>query len=200
MLAVSLAWAATASADEDSAISACKGKVRAEYDAEKFRDVWAEKEGHHKYRVYGKVKVHDHKYPFSCKIKDGQVKSYSFEGPHRKDDDSDVETAIAVGAGLAIVAAAVASSSGSQHDDHKSGELHHRRSHLEDDCHDALTYRISDEHDRTASVSIKSAELKGFDLKGEARVQYEGHHPHKATYTCHFNDDGYLVDSHYKLY
>jgi hypothetical protein len=55
-----------------------------------------------------------------------------------------------------------------------------------------------------ASASMKSAELKRFDLEGEARAQYEGHHPHKATCTCHFNDSGYLVDSlvdsHYKLY
>jgi hypothetical protein len=52
----------------------------------------------------------------------------------------------------------------------------------------------------SASASMKSAELKGFNLNEGARVQYEGHHPHKATCTCHFNDSGYLVDSHYKLY
>jgi hypothetical protein len=185
-------------ADEDSAISACEQKIRHEYGADKFRHVWAEKDGHHKYRVYGQVKMHDHKYPFSCKIRDGHVKSYSFEGPHGKDDDSDAAGAIAVAAGLAIVAAMAADGSVEDNGDHE--RLHHRRSHLEDDCHDELAYRIRDEHHRSAEVTMKSATLEGFDLKGEARVQYEGHHPHKATYTCHFNEKGYLVDSRYRLY
>jgi len=189
--------AGAAMADEDSAIKACEKELRKEYDVEKFKDVWADKEGHHKWRVYGKVKVHDHKYPFNCKIKDGEVKSYAFEGPEPKHgEDSDVGAAVAVGAGLAIVALALAS------DDGGSGgsDLASRMTHLEDDCHDQLLYRVRDEHDRSAEVKMMSAKLDGKDLTGEAKVKYDGHKSHHATYVCHFNKHGHLVDSSYKLY
>jgi len=189
--------AGSALADEASAAKACEDKLRQEYRVDSFRDVWADKEGHHKYRVYGKVKTRDHKYPFQCKVQDGRVKSYSYDGPHSR-DDSDADAAVAVAAGLAVVAAlAIASSEGG---DDASDRHRHRQTYLEDDCHDELTYRIRDEHNRTARVELTRAALDGRDLVGEARVQYEGHHPHRATYTCHFNREGHLVDSQYRLY
>jgi len=198
-----LAGQAAYGSDEDRVTQVCKNKIKSEYRVDKFRNVMAEKEGHHKWRVYGKVKTDDHKYPFNCKVKSGEVKSYAFDGPspkRRKDDDSDVGTALAVGAGLAIVAALAVSASNDDDDRKNSNQLREKQTHLEDDCHDELSYRIRDEHDRSASVRLESARLEGHDLVGEARVKYNRHKVHQATYTCHFNSHGRLKDSSYRLY
>lgn len=42
---------------------------------------------------------------------------------------------------------------------------------LEDDCHDELQYRIRDEHKRSDRVNMKTSEVKGHDLKGEAELK-----------------------------
>ena len=149
------------------------------------------------------MKYHHQKYPFDCKIKRGQVKSYAYSGPsshHDKhDDDNKVTTALAVGAGLAIITA-LASSSGQGKSDH-SEQIHVSKSDLEDECHDMLQYRIRDEHNFRACVNINNSRIEGNDLHGEAKVKYDvGEHPHHAKFTCHFNAKGHVLDSQYYLY
>jgi uncharacterized membrane protein len=203
LLIVLLPLSAMAS-EQDSAKELCKAKIEDVYGVNNFRNVWSERDGNHKYRVHGQVKFDNHKYDFNCKIKHGNVKSYAYDGPHNqhndKNDDNNIATAVAVGAGLAISAAlAVAQASADDHSDTRSS-LPVSKSVLEDECHDMLQYRIRDEHDYTARVSLKDGRIEGHDLVGDAKVQYEREHPHHATYTCHFDSRGRLMDSRYNLY
>ena len=192
--------------EEDRAKQLCKDKIRDTYGLSHLRNVWGEKVGNHKYKIHGQAKVDNHKYPFNCKIKRGHVKSYAYSGPNPRyrdhdddDDDSNLGTVLAVGAGHAIVAAVAASQDGGG-DTGKPSGLPVSRSVLEDDCHDALQYRIRDEHHYTAQVKMENAQTKGHDLVGNAKVKYDGRHPNHATFTCHFDSRGRLMDSRYHLY
>jgi hypothetical protein len=198
---------AAMASEEDRAKGLCTDKIRDVYGLSSFRHVWGEKVGNHKFKIHGQAKVDNHKYPFDCKIKNGHVKSYAYHGPnpryseskHQDDHDSDLGTALAVGAGLAIVAALAASHDGDSGSG-KSSQLHVEKSVLEDDCHDALQYRIRDEHDYTARVHLKNARIEGHDLVGDAKVKYDRGSPHHATFKCHFDSRGRLMDSRYHMY
>jgi len=200
----------TTASEQGTAEQLCKSKIEDIYGVSNFRNVWSEREGNHKFRVHGQIKTDNHKYDFNCKVKHGNVKSYAYDGPHNrhsdKDDDSNMGAVVAVGAGLAIIAALAASQAGDD-DDHDRDRDHGRgaalpvsKSVLEDECHDMLQYRIRDEHDYTAQVSLKEAKLEGHDLVGDAKVRYDRDHPRHATCTCHFDSRGRVMDSRYHLY
>jgi hypothetical protein len=203
MLGLLLPLTAMASG-EDKAIQVCKSKIQDVYGVSNFRHVSSERVGNHKFMVYGKVKVDDHKYNFNCKIKNGNVKSYAYSGRHNRDNDEDDDTnigaVVAVGAGLAILAALAASQSDGGIDHADSSTLTVSKSVLEDECHETLQYRISDEHDHSARVNLKDSRIDGRNLVGNAKVKYDREHPQHATYTCHFNSRGRLLDSSYHLY
>ena len=207
VVSATLALSSTVVASEEhQARKMCKSKITEVYGVERFSDLLTDKLGNHKFKVQGKVRVHNHMYPFKCKIKNGHVKSYAYNGPHDRhpehnydddDDDINVGAAIAVGAGLAIIAA-IASQSGDDHQD--KSDISTSQSVLEDDCHDMLQYRIRDEHDATATVRMKSSHMSGRDLKGEMKVKYLRRNDQRGSYTCHFNSSGRLLDSSYHLY
>ena len=207
VVSATLAWSSTVVASEEhQARKMCKSKITEVYGVDRFSDLLTDKLGNHKFKVQGKVRVHNHMYPFKCKIKNGHVKSYAYNGPHDRhpehnydddDDDINVGAAIAVGAGLAIIAA-IASQSGDDHQD--KSDISTSQSVLEDDCHDMLQYRIRDEHDATATVRMKSSHMSGRDLKGEMKVKYLRRNDQRGSYTCHFNSSGRLLDSSYHLY
>lgn len=179
----------------DRARQECKQKITDVYGLKKFQNAHVEKTGNHKFRVYGQVRYDHHWYDYHCKVKQDRIKSYAYNGPHgRNKDNDDVETALAVGAGLAIAAAVIASSN-----DH-GDDLPVSKSTLEDECHDILQYRIRDEHDRTAVVRMRDSHLKGRDLKGKASAKYHGGRPHNVNYTCHFDGKGRIADSSYTLH
>lgn len=191
--------------EEDKARRLCKSKIEDVYGVDKFRNIWAERIGNHKYKIHGQVKYDDHKYDFNCKVKNGNIKSYAYDGPHKRhkddDDDSNIGAAVAVGAGLAILAAAAMSQTDDDdNNDKSSSTLPVSKSVLEDDCHDMLQYRVRDEHDYTARVDLKNARVEGHDLVGDAKVWYDRQHPRHASYTCHFDRQGRLIDSRYHLY
>jgi hypothetical protein len=195
VLAGTLAAPVAMADGEDRARKLCKQKITDVYDLKKFQHTQVERVGNHKFQVHGQVRFDHHWYDFQCRVKQDQVKSYAYHGPHNRNRDGDVETALAVGAGLAIVAAIA-----SAHSDDDRKSLSVPRTALEDDCHDILQYRIRDEHDRTASVTMRESHLKGRDLSGEARVDYHDGRPHKVKYTCHFDRDGQIKDSSYRLH
>jgi hypothetical protein len=191
--------------EEDRAIQLCESKIRDVYGVSNFRHVSSEREGNHKFLVNGKVRYDDHKYDFNCKVKHGEVRSFAYNGPHKRhqddnDDDSNVGAVIAVGAGLAILAAIAASQSDDSDETDKGSTLSVSKSVLEDDCHDTLQYRIRDEHDYSARVNLKDSRIDGHDLTGNARVKYDRDDPQHATYTCHFDNRCQLLDSSYYLY
>jgi len=204
VILASLFSTSTMASDKDKAIQVCKSMIEDVYGVNKFRNVWSDREGNHKFMVHGRVKVDDHKYDFNCKVKNGNVKSYAYRGPHKRhgddDDDSNVGTVIAVGAGLAILAAIAASQADDADDHDKSSTLPVSKSVLEDECHEMLQYRIRDEHDHTAQVTLKESRIEGHDLVGDAKVKYHREHPHHANYTCHFDRHGRMKDSRYNLY
>lgn len=189
---------------DDNAERACQSKIKGVYGVSEFRNMWTETLGNHKFRVHGQVKTHGHKYDFNCKVKNGNVKSYAYDGPHNRhgdnDNDSNVGTAIAVGAGLAIIAAVAVSQADGDNDRNKSSTPPVSKTVLEDECHDMLQYRIRDEHNYTAQVQMKEARLQGYTMTGDAKVKYDRSHPHHATFTCHFDNRGRLKDTAYRLY
>ena len=191
---------------DDNAERLCKSKIQDVYGVNDFRNIWTETLGNHKFRVHGQVKTHNHKYDFNCKVKNGNIKSYAYNGPHERHGDNDKDdsmgAAIAVGAGLAIIAAVAASQAddNNNNDQRKTSTPKVSQTVLEDECHDMLQYRIRDEHDYTAQVHMKSARLQGHDLVGDAKVKYDRGHPHHAQFTCHFDNRGRLMDSRYRLY
>ena len=192
--------------EENRAIQLCESRIENVYGVNNFRHVSSEREGNHKFRVHGKVRYDDHKYNFNCKVKRGEVKSYAYNGPHKRhhddhdDDDSNIGAVVAVGAGLAILAAIAASQSDDNDEHDKGSTLSVSQSVLEDDCHDSLQYRIRDEHDYSARVNLKDSRVDGHNLVGNARVKYDRESPQRATYTCHFDSRGRLLDSSYYLY
>lgn len=207
VFSVSLVFSSTLAASEPhQARKLCKSKITEVYGVNQFSDLLTDQLGHHKFKIQGKVRVHNHKYPFNCKIKNGRVKSYAYNGPHDRhpeykydddDDHSNIGTAIAVGAGLAIIAA-LASQSDDDH--HEKSSISTSKTILEDDCHDMLQYRLRDEHDATANVHMKSSQLNGRDLKGEIKVKYLRRNDQRGSYSCHFDSSGRLLDSSYHLY
>ena len=204
-LSIVLVLPTTATASEEHrAKKLCKNKITQVYGVSRFNNVWVEEVGNHKFKIHGKVRAQDHTYPFNCKVKNGHVKSYAYNGPHSRHrddhDDSNLGTAVAVGAGLAIIAALAASADDDSDDKAAASDIATSKSVLEDDCHDMLQYRIRDEHDSAAEVRIKHSELRGRDLKGEAKVRSAWGAPQRATFSCHFNRNGRLLDSSYHLY
>ena len=199
-LGVSLPGAGVAS-EQDRAQRLCTDKIRTVYGVDKFRNVWAERLGNHKFRVHGKVKMHHELYPLKCIVKHGHIKSYAYHGPNPRhddhdDDDSNLAPALAIGAGLAIIVAMAAADHDSS--DEKSS-LPVQKSVLEDDCHDQLRYRIRDEHDYRARVHLTDSRVDGHDLRGHAKVKYDGT-AHHANFTCHFHRNGRIKDAQYYLY
>ena len=203
-----LAPSVAIASEEDRAIQLCESKISDVYDINKFRNVWTDRLGNHKFRVHGKAKINNHKYDFNCKIKNGHVKSFAYDGPHGRSDDgeskdskgSNANTALAIGAGLAIVAAIAASSKSGSKSGSSSDRLSVNKSVLEDECHDNLQYRIRDEHDYTARVNMKNSRVEGHNLVGDAKVRYDREDPHHASFTCHFDSKGRVIDSNYHLY
>jgi hypothetical protein len=106
VVSATLALSSTVVASEEhQARKMCKSKITEVYGVDRFSDLLTDKLGNHKFKVQGKVRVHNHMYPFKCKIKNGHVKSYAYNGPHDRhpehnyddddDDDSNVGAAIA---------------------------------------------------------------------------------------------------------
>ena len=186
-----------ASADEeDRARQVCKAEITKTYGLDKFRNTWAERLGNHKFQVHGDVRYNHNYYDFQCKVKQGEVRSFAYQGPHnRHGDHDDANAAVAVGVGLVLAAAIVSSA-----DNNSRDELPVAKTVLEDDCHDILQYRIRDEHDRSANVKKQESKIKGRDLSGEAKVKYGSGSPHHVSYTCHFDRQGQIKDSSYRLY
>lgn len=197
-LAVGAPPSAHAGWSKDEAVELCEDRITDVYGLSRFRDVWAEKLGHRKYRVNGQVKYEGHKYPFNCKVKNGYVKSYYYSGPHsRDDDDKDLGAALAIGAGLAIVAAIAASADKGDKDVSK---LKADREVLEDNCHDELVYRMRDEHRDLEYVRLESSSVKGTKMTGKGRVRWDHHSPGSFNYSCYFNSHGEVTDSNYLYY
>ena len=203
IFSITIVFGPTASASEEhNARKLCKHKITEVYGVNQFSELLTDQVGNHKFKIQGKVKFSNHKYPFNCKVKNGYVKSYAYNGPHDRhperndDDDDNIGAAIAVGAGLAIIAAIAASSA----DNHGNSNLSISKSVLEDDCHDMLQYRIRDEHDETATVRMKSSQISGHNLKGDIKVKYLRRNDQRGSYTCHYHKNGQLKDSSYHLY
>ena len=191
--------------DQDRVANLCKQKIGDLYGVDRFERVRAEKAGHHRWLVQGRVKYRHNKYPFECQIKEGRVRSWTYDGAsprHAADRDDNKEAlgvALAVGAGIALAAALNDDHSHSD-DDSDAGRMEVGKTIMEDNCLERLRYRIRDEQNRTARVSLESARVRGHDLVGDARVVYQGHHPHDASYTCHFDRRGHVLDTDYQLF
>lgn len=202
-LAIALLASLPASAfasEQDDAIRLCQDQISQIYAVNDFHHVWADQEGNHKFIVNGKVKYENQKYPFNCKVKNGQVKSYAYDGPHpnHPKDSNNVGKAVAVGVGLAIVAAIA--SQASKDDSSSKASLPVDQSILEDECHEALQYRMRDEHYQIRNIRLKSSRVDGHTLTGDGKAHMNDDPPSHFTYTCYFNNQGRIADSRYHLY
>lgn len=181
--------------EEDEAVRICERYISDEFGVDKFRNVWAEPKGHHKFKVHGNVKYQHDKHPFDCVVKRGHVKSYHYNGPHpglAGDDDGmsdNAKKALAVGAGLAIVAALA----------NAAKDKGHGQTHMEDDCAEALAHRMRDDHHDSARFSITSSKLDGDILSGEGNVKWGHARPNHVEFSCLFQDHR-VDDTNYVLY
>ena len=197
---VSLTPLVASADDEQRAKQECITKIKNTYGLQKFRNTWAERTGNHKFDVSGQARFDGQYHDFQCRVKQGQVKSFTYHGPHSKHGDhDDNDVGVAVGVGLLLAAVAVAASSDDGDHDKDENQLGVSQSVLEDDCHDELQYRVRDEHDRSADVRMKQSRLKGRNLSGEAKVKFRYDNPHHLSFTCHFDSKGRVVDSSYQL-
>ena len=197
--AVALAFCSYSTAfasEEDDAVQACTLHMRDTFGLNEFRSLWVEPLGHHKFKVHGKVKYDHQKHPFDCVVKRGHIKSYHYNGPrpgladHDDDDKSDTaKKVLAVGAGLAI-AAAIAKAAQEQGSE---------KTHMEDDCREALAHRMREDHHDSASFSISRSELKGDILSGEGNVRWGHARPNHVEFSCLFQDHR-VDDTNYVLY
>lgn len=210
LCAVLLSIAATvpeaqAQQGKNQAARLCEQKMTERYGLDSFRDVWVDQTGNRSFEVHGKAKYERQRYPFECRIKNGYVKSYYYNGPHRaheSDDDSKLGTALAVGAGLAIIAALASKGGDAKDDDYYDFEASTDRDAelLEDDCYDELAQRMRHEHREHVALSLQSKDLRGRTLSGEGIVRWAHHPKSRFEYTCFFDGRGHIRDSEYHYY
>ena len=181
--------------EEDDAVRLCERQISDTYDVNKFHNVWAEPQGHHKFKVHGNVKYQHDKHPFDCVVKRGYVQSFHYNGPHpglAGDNDGmsdNAKKALAVGAGLAIVAALA----------NTAKDKGYSQTHMQDDCADALTHRMRNDHHDSARFSITRSELKGDILSGEGNVRWGHDRPNHVEFSCLFQNHR-VDDTNYVLY
>jgi len=207
LVALLVSLAGNAQATEEQAIQACQDRMRSEYDVNKFRNVFAERSGNHKYRVYGKVKIRGDRYPFSCRVKRGDVRSYSYNGPHG-DRHKNSEKNLAIGVGLAALAAAAIIASNKNSNENAGFESAWDtnspvdKEYLEDECHDTLASRIRHEHDDVKRVRLNSSQLghQGRKLTGRGHIRWDYGHPSELEFMCQFDRNGRVIDSYYSYY
>ena len=198
---------------EDKAISACKNSIRDNYDVSNFRNVFADKIGHHRFRVYGKVNHRGHRYPFDCSVKRGWVQSYHYDGPYGgrdndyKDNDrhsSNKNVAIGVGlAALAIAAIVASSNSDKGNSDNDSSYTNNvDKQFLEDECGESLGGRIRREHHGVRRLEIDHSQAKhsGRSLSGEGLIHWQNRQPSDVEFSCSFDGSGRVIDSSYSYY
>jgi len=204
---------------EDRAIHECKRSIRDAYGVSNFRNVFAERIGHDRFKVYGKVKSRGNRYPFSCRVKRGWVHSYSYNGPHHGyDNDKDDNTTrnIAIGVGLAALAAAAIAASGSSQpaetgtDSPQPGSDHDNppydndidKHYLEDECGEELGGRIRREHEGVRRIAFDHSQIEpsGSKLTGSGFIQWQQHQPSALEFSCSFDRSGRVTDSSYSFY
>jgi len=193
-------WASS----ETRAINLCKDKIKSIYAVDRFKHVEADKTGHNKYDVHGKVKYDGEKRPFSCRVKNERLRSYHYEGRHKrhKDDDHKSHTGrnVAIGVGIAAIAAMVIKNKHNKNDDEYS--KHVTKESLEDDCHDELSRRIKDNYHSIRRVEFKHDSIKHNMRKGEGdgRIIYRNGERTDFEFTCYFEKDGQISDSSYSIF
>lgn len=206
--------------NQDRAIQQCKQSIRDAYGVSNFRNVFAERIGHKRFRVYGKIRNRGRSYPFSCGVKRGWVQSYNYDGPHKNYDDEyyyDNDSRndrhdkkarnIAIGVGLAaLAAAAIAASSKNQTTSEPAESFSYNdgidKFHLEDECGEALGGRIRREHDGVRRIEFDHSQIKhnGSKLTGSGHIQWQRDEPSALEFSCSFDRNGRVSDSSYSFY
>ncbi len=199
----------------------CKNKMRSIYGMDEFRQVSAEKVGHHKYVVHGKVKYHHNRYPFNCRIKRGYVTSFHYNGPTESSENYDDDhhhsshrgKNIAIGVGIAAIAAAVIANKNktnqsmntnnySQNAYNNAYDSHINNEDLEDSCHDSVDGRIKRNYKTIRRVNFTHDTIKHnkTQVVGDGRVSYYNGEHTGFSFTCQFNRNGHVIDTSYSIY
>jgi len=215
-------------AGESDAIRVCEDKIKSIYGVDMFKHVGAEKTGHNKYDVHGKVKYHDAKHPFSCKVKRDQVRSYHYDGPTKASENSDdhhhhkshSNRNLAIGVGLAAAVAIAIANSGKKNDqssndsdqsnniyDNSNNNNEHyardiNKDDLEDDCHDAVDGRIKKNYHTIRRVNFKhdTVQHNGTSARGDGRISYYNGDHTSFGFSCKFDNHGRVIDTNYSIY
>ncbi len=212
-----LIGSAAQASKQDQAIHECKQSIRDAYGVSNFRNVFAERIGHNRFRVYGKIRHRGDRYPFSCRVKRGWVQSYNYDGPHRNyDDEYDNDSRndrhdkkarnIAIGVGLAALAAAVIAASNKSQTSKSTESFSYNdgidKYHLEDECGEKLGGRIRREHEGVRRVEFDHSQIKhnGSKLTGSGHIQWQLEEPSALEFSCSFDRSGRVTDSSYSFY
>lgn len=172
--------------------------------------------------------MYGRRYPFNCRVKRDRVQSYFYDGPrngsrgydndwrygrdgyygydrdYRKHHDNDDGEKIAIGVGLAALAAVAIAAAANQSESGNQGAYAEgvEKTDLEDACGEALGRRIRHEHDGVDKVAMDYSNLthKGNTLSGNGRIVWYRRHASDMDFTCHFDNQGRVIDSSYKFY
>lgn len=204
LFALAIGTSGMALANANTAKEACKHKLKSISQYSHFHDLAAEKVSRGNFKVTGKVRdSRDGKnHGFNCSVNHNEVTSWYVTPPTGSDHHANAKE---IGAGLLAIAAiaAIAHEVDKDHADkqqaYSSGgsnpfdDMHY----LKKECRQTIREHLRHDHGAIDSVEIRSANLDGRNLTGDAKVRFKDATHHKMTYTCMFDRRGEIHDGYY---
>jgi hypothetical protein len=168
-------------------------------------DIRIEDRGHRSYKVRGKVvyKIDEITYPFTCKVRHGEVVDWRVTASSKH---SDKDAAIAAGAGLlAVVAIAAAANDdkhhNNRHENHATGgSAFDDMRYLKKQCKQNIRRHIAHEDQAVKKIHLDTTHLNRRTLRGEGGVLFKRGGGSDISYECKFDRNGRIYDGHYRFH
>lgn len=156
--------------------------------------------GHGSYKVTGKAydKNDDKRYPYTCKIRHGEVVDWRVI---KSSGSSDKKAAIAVGAGIIALAAIAAAANKDKHENHATGgNAFDDIRYLKRQCKQNIRHHIDNEDQPLKSIHLDTTHLYNRTLVGEGGVLFKRGGGSDIAYECKFDRQGRIYDGHYRFH
>ena len=199
-----------ASYDESDAKHDCKRAIKSDDRYTNFYDMHIEDQGHHSYKVNGKVRSEgdNRKHWFNCQIRHGEVTSWhvNLDSAEFSTDDDSNKAAVS-GAGLLGIAVitAIASHDDDQDHDRKrdsyysgtEGNPFDDMSFLEKQCRRELRRHLDHDHGKVHALKFTHVDLHQRKLFGDGHVSFKSGGNRELSFSCEFDRSGRVHDGHY---